>query len=262
MKTANIGTHVVEYYDNIDDLPIRRFHEYNKMLLIDSGLGSDVGDFDAHIEKALVYLKSNDRDLAMQELQNMRQTVYFIHSELSPRHLAFAALVKSIDGQPCDDLSQDGFQRVVERLSDAPVGDLAAQIEAVKKKIDDELRVVFPRIFDTADTKQYYDDLRRRTLAILDGIIEGNLPDREAEIEAITVELMRYNKPQKFEGSESLEIAYNRQFDNMCQMLSQHLNVDPKAYTVREYYNAFELLQQQTKQRAKAERGNKAKFRR
>ena len=41
MKTTKIGERAVVLYDSIDELPILRFHAYNKMLLIDAGVGSD-----------------------------------------------------------------------------------------------------------------------------------------------------------------------------------------------------------------------------
>ena len=53
MKTVKIGEYTVEIYDAIDELPMLRFHKYNKMLLVDAGIGSDLQDFDTHIEKAM-----------------------------------------------------------------------------------------------------------------------------------------------------------------------------------------------------------------
>ena len=50
-----------------------------------------------------------------------------------------------------------------------------------------------------------------------------------------------------FHGNDSMEINYDKQFESMCLMLSQHLNVKPKTFTVLEYYNAFEFLKKQLK---------------
>ena len=57
MKTVKIGERTVEIYDAIDELPMLRFHKYNKMLLVDAGIGSDLQDFDTHIEKAIRYAR-------------------------------------------------------------------------------------------------------------------------------------------------------------------------------------------------------------
>lgn len=51
MKECIINKHNVVLYDSIDELPMLRFHKYNKMLLVDAGVGSDLSDFDRHIER-------------------------------------------------------------------------------------------------------------------------------------------------------------------------------------------------------------------
>lgn len=252
MRTTKIGKYNVEMYDAIEELPMQRFHKYNKMLLIDAGIGSDLADFDRHIEKAVVYARSKTPELAATELDNMRQNVYFIQTGLSPRHLAFAVLIKSIDGKECNDLSDDGLQKIVDMFADVPVKDIAAEFSEVKKKIDDELQTYFPRLFDDASIKEYFDELRRRTLVVLDSIINGETDEKKTEIERITTELLIYNKPQIFSGTDNVEIAFDKQFEKMCLLLSQHLNVNPKKYTVMEYYNAYEYIKEMMKERAKA----------
>jgi hypothetical protein len=245
MKTTKIGERAVVLYDSIDELPMLRFHKYNKMLLVDAGIGSDLQDFDTHIEKAIRYARSKTPELAAIELDNMRQNVYFIQTGISPKHLAFAVLVKSIDGEPYNDLSDDGLQKVVDMFGDVPVKELTAQMEAVKKKIDEELQMYFPRLFDDATVKEYYDELRNRTMLMLDAIINGDTEDKRAEIDKITTMLLLYNRPVVFSGSDNMEIQYDKQFENMCLTISQHLHVpEPKKYTVLEYYNAFERIKE------------------
>ena len=248
MKTVKIGEYTVEIYDAIDELPMLRFHKYNKMLLVDAGIGSDLQDFDTHIEKAMRYARSKTPELAAIELDNMRQNVYFIQSGLSPKCLAFAVLVKSIDGTPYNDLSDDGLQKVVDMFGDVPIKELTAQMEAVKKKIDRELQIYFPRLFDDATVKEYYDQLKRRTVLILQTIIDGgSKPEREKEIDDITAELITYFNPKSFSGSDSVEIEQDKQFEKMCLMLSQHLHTDPKNMSVLAYYNAFEYIKEMVK---------------
>lgn len=248
MKECIINKHNVVLYDSIDELPMLRFHKYNKMLLVDAGVGSDLADFDKHIEKAIRYAHSKTPQLAAVELENMRQNVYFIQSEISPRYLAFAVLVKSIDGNPCNDLSDDGLQKIVDLFADVPNAELTAHLEAVKKKIDEELRLYFTRLFDDATLKEYYDKLKQRTIIVLRTIIDGRATEADAkEIDDITAELITYFNPQTFTGSESVEIRHDRQFENMCLILSQNLHVDPKKFTVLEYYNAFEYIKEQAK---------------
>lgn len=248
MKTTKIGERAVVLYDSIDELPMLRFHKYNKMLLVDAGVGSDLSDFDRHIEKVIRYLNSPTPNMATVELGNMRQNIYFIQSEISPRYLSFAVLVKSIDGNPCNDLSDDGLQKIVDLFADVPNAELTAHLEAVKKKIDEELRLYFPRVFDDAALKEYFDQLKERTVILLRTIIAGEATETDAKrIDEITAELITYFNPQSFSGADSVEIRYDKQFENMCLILSQNLHVDPKRFTVLEYYNAFEYIKEQAK---------------
>ena len=255
MVTVKLGKHTIEMYDSIDELPIVRFHKYQKLLLIDAGIGSDITGFDQRVERVRRFLADNKPEKAQQELENLRQCVYLIQTGISPAHRAFAALVTKIDGKTCDDLSDDGLAHVLEKLNDTPANRLAAQLEAVKKKIDGELMLYFPSIFNDSRVKEYFDILRKRTLTILNGIVTGEAaPDRTPEVDKLTTALLTYSNPQVFTGSESAEIQFDRQFENLCLSLSEHLNVKPKDYTVLEFYNAFDFVKEKAKQAQKAQR--------
>lgn len=252
MKLVTIGKHKVLLYGSIEELPIVRYHKYNKMLLVDAGLGSDLNAVDGHIERAVRFIKTDQRKEAATELENIRQTIYMILQGMNPKHMAFAVLVSEIDGKQYNDMSDEGLQRIVELLGDVPTGDVKTAFEAVKKKIDEELTVYFPDVFDSATEKEYYDTMKRRTQAMLDAIIEGDTQERRENIEKLTDELVCFTKPRSFVGTGSAEIEYDRQFEDMCLAMAQSLNVDPKKMTVMEFYNAHRYLQKQQKRQNKA----------
>lgn len=257
MVTLTIGKHKVEIYDTIEALPVVRFHKFQKFLLIDSGLGADMTAFDTHIEKARRYIATKKNDLALAELENLRNTVYFIQSEVSPKHRAFAALVARIDGKPYDDLTDDGIDAVMRLLADGQTGEIDRGVASVKKKIDAELAVYFPSIFNTTEIREYYDLLKARTLAVLRAIVEGKHNPEGGEAERLTSALITYSHPKRFSGSDGVEIQFDRQFENLCLALSSQLNIDPKGCTVLEFYNAFDYLQQKAKEAKKAEKRRK-----
>ena len=261
MVTVKIGKHTVEMYDAIDELPIVRFHKYQKLLLIDAGVGADIPAFDQRIEKTRRYLMDGKTDKAQQELENLRQTVFLIQSEINPRHRAFAALVTKIDGRDCNDISDVALADLLDLLKDAPEKELTAQLEAVKKKIDGELRLYFPGLFADSEIKEYYDLLKKRTMAVLANIIAGvKNPDATPEIEKLTTALITYSNPKTFAGSDGVEIQFDRQFENLCLVLSEQLHVKPKDYTVLEFYNAFDFVKERAKQAEKAQkRANKTR---
>ena len=255
MVTIKLGKHTIEMYDAIDELPIVRFHKYQKLLLIDAGIGADITAFDQRIEKVRRFLMAGKPDMAGQELENLRQTVYLIQNEINPKHRAFAVLVTKMDGCVCDDLSDSALDSLTQDLNDIPMQEFTAQLEAVKKKIDGELTLYFPRLFNGSEVKEYYDLLRKRTLEILNGIIDG-LPNPAwtDAVEKLTTALITYANPKLFTGSESVEIQFDRQFENLCLVLSEQLHVKPKEYTVLEFYNAFDFVQERARKAEKAQK--------
>lgn len=259
MVTVKIGKHMVEMYDTIDELPIVRFHKYQKLLLIDAGVGADITAFDQRIEKTRRFLMDGKTDKAQQELENLRQSVFLIQSGINPKHRAFAALVTKIDGRDCDDITDDGLAKLTETLNDAPESELTAQLEAVKKKIDAELRLYFPGLFADSEIKEYYDLLKKRTMAVLANIVAGvGNPDATPEIEKLTTALITYSNPKSFAGSDGVEIQFDRQFENLCLVLSEQLHVKPKDYSVLEFYNAFDFVKERAKQAEKAQKRAKS----
>ena len=146
MREIKLNKKKVLLYDSIEELPITRFHKYNKMILVDAGIGSDLAGLDRLIERVARYVKKNDLKNAEAELENMRQNVYFIQNNISPRYLAFAALVKSVDGVSCDDLSDDGLQKIVNMLSDENHKEVTDHLDSVKKKNRFRAKRIFSRI--------------------------------------------------------------------------------------------------------------------
>lgn len=246
-------------YDTIDELPIVRFHKYQKLLLIDAGIGADIAAFDQRIERARRFLVAGQADKAGRELENLRQCVYFIQTGISPKNRAFAALVTKVDGHAYDDVSDDTLDAILQKLNDSPEKELAAQLDAAKKKIDGELMLYFPALFNDAEVKEYYDLLRKRTLEILNGIVAGESdPGATDVVEKLTTALITYSNPKLFTGSDSAEIQFDRQFENLCLVLSEQLHVKPKEYTVLEFYNAFDFVKERSKQAEKVQK--QAKF--
>lgn len=251
MVEEKIAGHKVELYDSIEELPIVRFHKYQKYLLIESGIGDDLSAFDLRAEKIRQYILKDKKEKALQELSNMRQNVHFVQNEVEIKNKALACLVSKIDGFPFDDLSDAGLQKVIDILADSPRGLLGRLFMRLKKKVDEELTQYFPTLFNSSEVKEYYNLLRRRTLAILQNIIAGKDVIETPEVDQLTGELITYSNPGIFNGYQSAEIQHDKNFENLCLMLSEQCNVQPKNYTVMEFYNAFEFLQERAKEQNK-----------
>lgn len=244
MKEVKLNGHDVRVYDSIDDLPMVRFHRYNRMLLVDAGIGSEIGDFDSHIERVVRYIRKGDNDNAAKELDNLRQNVYMIMQGQSVKDLSFACLVESIDGVRCDDLSPEGLQKVLHMLGGATRRELTEAFQSVKKKIDDELGLYFPSLFDDVTTREYYDILKRLTVAMLARMTDDEDGSREDELRE---RLVLFQRPKVFTGHEGLEVRHDKDFETMCLAITKETGRDAKTMTVLEYYNAYEYLREKSR---------------
>lgn len=250
MKRILIGRKVYKLYDSIDELPIVNFQKYNKYMLIDSGIGSDIDDVDRHITQVAKYIKAGDQQSAIQELQNMRQNMYMIASNISPKHLAFAALIHSINGEVVTDLSDENLGRIIDEIKTARRSWVIDLLLWLKKKIQDELEAYFPQEFVRAKDKEAYDKLKHRTELVLDSII--NDKDNAEQIEHIDSAMLRLHKPKNFMGPTSEEIKYDKQFESTCLLISQRTNQDARKMTVMQFYSTIENIKAQIEAENKA----------
>lgn len=236
-------------YDSIDEMPIVNFQKYNKYLLIDSGIGSDADDIDAHIVKIAKYIKSNNNKKALQELQNMRQNIYMVNSEISPKYLAFAALIHSVDGKEVNDLSDDGLKKLLQDLKEVKHSKIVDFLLWLKKKVTNELEIYFPGDFVNPKEKEAYDKLKARTLLVLDSVI--NDTDNSEQIDAIDMIMLNMHTPKTYMGSESVEVKYDKQFESTCLLIAQKTNMDARKMTVLQFYNAIDNIKTQAEAEAK-----------
>lgn len=135
MKTVDINNHTIKLYDSIDELPIINFQKYNKCLLIDSGIGSNIDSVDSHIINIAKFINSNNKKQAIDELQNLRQNLHMIVCNVSPKYLAFAALIYSIDGKEQKDLSDSNLSEIISNLNEIKHSFLINLLNDFKKKL-------------------------------------------------------------------------------------------------------------------------------
>ena len=250
MKSILINKKIVRVYDSIDEMPIVNFQKYNKYLLIDSGIGSDADDIDAHIVKIAKFIKANNNKKALQELQNMRQNMYMVNNEISPKYLAFAALIHSIDGKEVNNLSDDSLKKLLQDLKDIKHSKVIDFLLWLKKKVTSELEIYFPGDFVNPKEKEAYDKLKNRTLLVLDSII--NDTDNTEQIELIDTMMLNMHTPKVFIGSESVEVKYDKQFESTCLLIAQKTNMDARKMTVLQFYNAIDNIKAQAEAEAKS----------
>lgn len=244
MREEKINRHRVVFYDSIEDLPISRFHKYSKYMLIASGIGDSVVDIDEHIER-IMDLISTDTEKAKRELMNMRHNLVMVLNEQDIRHVGFMYFVYSVDDKKWEDFSESGVQKLYEMMQDAREIDLARAEKVIRERIDTELKDYFPDVFQ-GENRNILDALHKRALLQIDEVL--NDTDHSPEIVKYDEYINKGYKPLNFDGAESVELTYDKQFEQMCLAISKEFGGMAKGYSVMEYYTAYERLEQINKE--------------
>ena len=135
MLTINLSKPVI-IYDNINEMPISRYSDFQRGLMIDAQIGSTIQDFDKIFNQAVQFMDGEKYTDVTQLLLNVRTGIYLAQQGQSPTNYAFASLVKSIDGVRIIDYSEDGLSKILEELDKLglPQAKLNELLEDVKKK--------------------------------------------------------------------------------------------------------------------------------
>ena len=251
MNTITIGKKEIKIYTSIDELPIKRYQKFNKLLLVDSGIGSDMNDVNHHIAKIQAYIKKDNKENATKQLENMRMSLYLISEEINVRYLSYMTLIKSVDGVEVTDLSDDNLKVLYTIFEDETKGFFDQAVEAIKKKIESELNIYFPGKFEDPTVKEYHDKLKSKAYLILKNIIGRQ--DHEKSIEEIDNFLLLMAKPENFKGSKSREVLMDKEFVEMNLYLLKETGIDAESIhtTVLKYFQAFEYLKKKNKPKNK-----------
>lgn len=256
MKTLKFNRHKIQYYDSIHELPVLRYNKYNKNILIDSGVGSDLNAFDTRIQKIRRLVHVN-QDQADTELLNLRQGVHLMISETSPEQNAFVSLVYSIDGRVLNDqevLTEEGQKKTLQELTTKrfSIKHLKQVLDDVKKNFELEFEIFFHQLVDSPILKEVYQELKKRTVLVLRNIRRPSEQIQE-QIRKIDDYLLTKIKPKKFTGKESYEVRMIKNFESTCTGLElNNLSSSPTELTTYTFFEKVEVLKDIIKQRQKA----------
>ena len=154
MTEVNIKGNKVVFYDNIKQMPIRRYQQSNKYLMIASDIGNDFADFDKRSVKVMEFLKKGMLNEAVKEIENRRQTIWNAYKNYNPQGMSLALLVYSINGKLRTDISDHGLEKTLDELNRIGFSydDMIDNLSDVKKKSKFSLKRIF-RIISRAMMK-------------------------------------------------------------------------------------------------------------
>lgn len=243
--------HEIEVYDSIQNLPILRFQRFNKYQMIASEIGNDFYDYEKRTEKALQFLKSGMIEEAKQELNNRRQAVWNAFNEFSPLGKAFAVLVKRIDDVRYEEYTPDDLDRIMEHLNNIglDIETSLKQLKEVKKKIETELLVYFPKSFQKNANKEQ-SALRFKLANLkLDEIIES----KTIEKDTLEKEILEHDKPNSWNvwDKDNMERAMEVDFQKFGSIVIEKSGQALSEMTTFTFYVNVELIKERNPKKTK-----------
>lgn len=239
MKYEVYNGHRITYYDgDIAELPAERFNKFNKFIMLDANLGSDLQDLNERINRIRAYIKK-EPEKAESELNNFQQSIQLIFKGINPSHLAACALITEVDGIKYTEVTDQSIMQVYDKLKHKlPHAWFARFLKWVKKKIDTELEAYYPGQFSDARTNEYYEKVRKRILLVCEGIQKGELPDTSQ----LDYEILTFVKPLDFAGPKNPEIRHEKNFADLCFLIGKEMGGNPKKLPVLDFYQALETI--------------------
>ena len=235
----------IEFFSSIKDLPFDRFQEFNRFSMLDTEIGSTMDDFDKVVVRINEFIQKDLKDDSVRELINLRTIVNHVLSGTNHRGLAFVCLIKKLNGKEVTDYGEENLKKILKKLSDAglTVGDVIDKGGEVKKKIETELELFFPSMFDNILQKEGRTQMKARLMALCDMIIEDDKAAAAKKLFDIELAMLRLVKPKNFMGKNSYEIQFEKNYQMVVCNLSAHTNKDINKMTVLEVYTLMEILQ-------------------
>lgn len=118
-------------------MPIDVFAEFQKYVIQDSGIGSNMDDVTNHYATLYKYLANGMSGEAATECYNLYQNIFLMLSKISIESICFACFVHSIDEKETLDYSEANLRETAKRLAKAGVtqGHVSDILEDLKKKL-------------------------------------------------------------------------------------------------------------------------------
>ena len=128
---------IVEIYDSPYSLPELQRIEHDYYSLIHANIGSSMLDIDQHFLPLMTLIGTPDVEAQVDAVNNLRYLLFNIQNkQIGPKPLAFACLVKSVNGDDWKDYTEEGVNKLADVLSTMGLTNdvIADQLPELEKK--------------------------------------------------------------------------------------------------------------------------------
>jgi hypothetical protein len=161
IKIGKVLPTKIELYDTCKEMPVTRYNELQKLMLIDVGIGSTVEDFNLRFSKLQSYVEAEKKDESLNEMANLFRSFYLMINDTSMWSYSFLCFVKSVDGKEYN-IDEDRLKEDILMLSKKglTVEHCETQISELKKKLMTNWNHSFLTVIMDMEMQTYYQSLK------------------------------------------------------------------------------------------------------
>lgn len=134
MHTIKLDKAIVELYDNIDDMPARRY--FNFIYYLSLSMNIDIHNLPTYFTSLNNQIASDEKKEALTQVRNIQISFSNALSKIDIGSFAWAQLLYNVDHKRVADFSDDNLSKIVNDLSDKglTIGHIHPVIATIKKK--------------------------------------------------------------------------------------------------------------------------------
>ncbi len=246
MKELKIAGNKVLIYDSIEEMPSDRYQEFNRLMLIDAGIGADAVAIGQHLNSIVMLAQKKDNESLKKELNNYNQALYFIMDGVSPKTLAFCALIKEFNGKPVE-LNDESVRKIHDRLMKEKKGVLDKLIKDQKKNLDVEIESFFPERSNNNEVLELYALKRKKIQETIRGLKSGNYE----KADEIQKKIDDFRKFIDFSGSKGYEVYSKKTYEDIKLIIAREFGINTSEMTVLQFYQSADIISKERKQKEK-----------
>jgi len=143
IKAGFISKTEIKVYDSIKELGIVRYQEFQKLLLQDIGIGSDINAIAKHFNSLYSFITHDKKEEAIQEAQNLHNNFYMMISKINIKSHCFACLVYEVNGEKVKDFTDDGVRKTLKKIKALKASQVEDILDEVKKNLKQNFNPTF-----------------------------------------------------------------------------------------------------------------------
>lgn len=241
-----IGGKRIEFWDDIQAMPIRVLWEFQAYMLHELGIGGDISAYSSRTAEVQRYIMLKDFDGALQASRNGIFCVFYMLKKLHPGCMALASLVRSVDGVliPADfteERLKDTHNMLISLgINQALVDEISSD---VKKKVKLKLSLLVPKMANNGEEIEYTYNVIKRAKAIINFAFNGDGESLKI-IDEINEWFDKKLRPLNLNASdENSELSrHARLFNDLCNTLEDNGVNMPQNLTVVEFFSKIQYF--------------------